>query len=70
MSVNCAANKGYGERRTVDIDVVLLHELAQLSESLRGVDFLHVVDGGSKGAGRMECSEGEGWGSDDYIGCS
>jgi hypothetical protein len=55
--------------RTVHIDLVLLHELAQLSEPLRGVDFLHVVDGGSKGAGRVERSEIEGWGSGDYIGC-
>ena len=55
--------------RTVDIDLVLLHELAQLSESLGGVDFLHVVDGDSKGAGRVECSENEGWGSGNYIGC-
>lgn len=54
--------------RTVDVDLVLLHELAELSEPLGSVDLFH-FDGGAKGGRRMESSEDATEGPSDCIWC-
>ena len=55
--------------RTVDVDLVLLHELSELSEPLSSVDLLH-FDGRTRDGRRMEGSEEAIEGPGDYICCS
>jgi hypothetical protein len=56
VSAVCDLSVGVGGARTVDVDVALLHEPAQLREPLGGVDLGHVD--GTQGGRRVECSGG------------